>query len=659
MSIIEEITDIESITINTPTLIDESKFRFYMKDFIKSAGGINITITKNDIDKHMQLLRRKYRINPSKSQLRYIYEKFFSDIPLNTIFGRFLIKKACRSRSGVLVSTVVLRPDVFSCPKKCAYCPTETNLNGNPTQPKSYLSSEPAMLRALQYNFDVRGQIWDRIRAYIKTGNIRESESTNMISSYKMEIILSGGTWESYPYEYRKSVMNELYWAANTYGNNNDRLIKNIDDEITINETAKYRIVGLTIETRPDFITKTSIRDYRRWGVTRVQIGVQHYDDKILDGIKRECYTKDTISAIRILKQVGFKVVCHLMPDLPGSSPELDKWMFNQSITNPDLQFDDVKVYPTAICQSSNPNLIVKSDIADWYKAGTYIPYAEKNLNDLIQVIKYYKTNIQPWIRIQRLVRDIPKQSIEAGYERVSNLRQVIQDQMKKEGTRCNCIRCMEIGDDDNLMDCAKLVVRQYKASKGQEFFISIESNKQSNIISWDYWSYILFQFSYYIMLFLYGTKTYWSGNLKTYNGLIGFCRLRIDPNPGGHIIPELLNCALIREVHVYGHSLGVGSHGNSSQHRGYGQLLVKSAEEIAIICGYKKVAVIAGVGTREYYKNKCGYHIEGTYMIKNLDKKYLSFQEKKKLFLLFQYGLFILLISAVLIKWILTDLYY
>jgi histone acetyltransferase (RNA polymerase elongator complex component) len=143
--------------------------------------------------------------------MRYIYNKYYSDTPLNKTFGRYLIKKAMRSRSGVLVTTVVLEPSVFSCPKKCSYCPTETDLEGRPTQPKSYLSTEPAMLRAIQYNFDVKGQIWDRIKSYINTGNIRESSG-----SVKMEVILSGGTWESYPYKYRDRVMNEIYWAANT-----------------------------------------------------------------------------------------------------------------------------------------------------------------------------------------------------------------------------------------------------------------------------------------------------------------------------------------------------------------------------------------------------------------------------------------------------------
>jgi ELP3 family radical SAM enzyme/protein acetyltransferase len=617
MSTIQQTNDIESIAAK-PLLVNENKNKLFVKDLIKAVGGTNMTPTNCDITLYITQLKKKYRVCPSKNQMRYIYEKYFNDTPLNNILGRYMIKKAVRSRSGVLVSTIVLKPDVFSCPKKCSYCPTETDLDGKPTQPKSYLSTEPAMLRALQYNFDIKGQLWDRIKSYILTGNIIGSSDKTQ-HSYKLEIILSGGTWESYPYAYRNQVMNEMYWGANTYGSD-PRPMLSIEEEILINERANYRIIGLTLETRPDFITKTSIKDYRRWSVTRVQIGVQHYDDTILEKINRECSTTETIKAIKMLKQSGFKVVCHLMPDLPGSSPQLDKWMFDQAIHNPDLQFDDVKVYPTAVCQSSDENHIVTSDIASWYKEGSYVPYAEKNLKDLIDVLKYYKQNIQPWIRIQRLVRDIPERSIEAGYEKISNLRQVIQDQMKKEGTRCNCIRCMEIGDDNNLRKTASVVVRQYEASGGQEYYISIESNTKTSVFSYDFWLYVWFLITYYYYLFFFGKKTYWSGNMKTYNGLIGFCRFRIDPNPGGGFIPELKNCALIREVHVYGLSLGVGYDSNdSSQHKGFGQLLVKTSEEIAKQNGYSKIAVIAGVGTREYYKNKCGYHLEGTYMVKHI----------------------------------------
>ena len=622
-------TEIEMIGNNVPSLNDENKIKVFVKELLTTLGSVDMIPDEKEIERFISKLRNKYKINVKKAQMRYIYEKYLlKDFPeLNYVMSRYFIKKSTRSRSGVLVSTITLKPDKFSCPKKCSYCPTETDLQGNPTQPKSYLSSEPAMLRALQYNFDVKGQLWDRIRSYIKTGNISNisnisnDSKNNNNTSYKLEMILSGGTWESYSYDYRNQVMHEIYYAANTFGC--ERQMLPFDDEVKINETTRYRIIGMTIETRPDFITNQSIRDYRRWGVTRVQIGVQHYDDEILKKLNRECTTSDTIKAIKLLKQTGFKVVCHLMPDLPGSSPFKDILMFFQAINDPDVQFDDVKIYPTAVCKSNNPNLIVKSDIADWYEKGEYMPYAEKNIRDLINVLKYYKQNIQPWVRIQRLVRDIPSTSIESGYEKITNLRQIIQDEMKKEKFKCRCIRCMEIGDDNSLMETAKIVVRKYEASEGDEYFISIESNKESKFYELDYWKYVWFLIKHYFMLCLFHKEMYWGGNLNTYNGIIGFCRLRIDPNIRSDMFKELTNCALIREVHVYGYSSSIGNTNNnilkSCQHKGFGQRLVLVAEDIALQNGYKKMAVIAGVGTREYYKNKCGYRLEGTYMIKNL----------------------------------------
>jgi ELP3 family radical SAM enzyme/protein acetyltransferase len=604
---IKDIKDIEDFS-KKEKLLDENKLKCVLESLFKETKNAKEMKTIEQISKN---IHKKYKLFVNKNELRHVYEKYYLSNSINPLLVKYMIKREMRSRSGVLVSTIVLKPSVFSCPKKCSYCPTETDINGNPTQPKSYLSSEPAMLRALEYDFEVKGQIYDRIECYIKQGNIQSLDANY---SYKMEIILSGGTWESYPYEYRNTVMNEIYWACNTYKKERD--ILHLEEEIKLNETSQFRVIGLTIETRPDFIKKQSIKDYRRWGVTRVQIGVQHYDDSILDIINRECYTSDTIKSIKMLKECGFKVVCHLMPDLPGSSPEKDKWMFDQALTNEFLQFDDVKIYPTAICKTHDEKYIVKSDINDWYNEGSYIPYAEKNLKDLKDVIKYYKENIQPWVRIQRLVRDIPKKSIEAGYEKVSNLRQIIQEEMKKEGKKCNCIRCFEI--DDNMSINDKVVVRQYKASDGIEYFISIEDFEYLGL------SYLFFLCKYYIAK-SFGYEYFWTGN-NTRKSIIGFCRLRIDKNPGGGYIKELKGGGLIREVHVYGSSIGIGFKDDSSsyksQHKGYGKLLVQTAEKIITQHNLDKSAIIAGVGTREYYKNKCGYHLEGSYMIKKLANK-------------------------------------
>jgi len=584
---------------------------------------------KDDPEKAVKALKRKYQVSPSKREIHKIYTKHFSSVKITPKMRKWMIKKQMRSNSGVLVVTIVLAPNKFSCKYDCAYCPQETDMDGNPTQPRSYLSNEPAMLRALESNFDVKGQFNSRISSYKITGNI-----DNSTQSSKIEVIFSGGTWESYPLEYREQVIRELYWAANTVTNERESL--SVEEEITINETAEYRIIGFTLETRPDNISPETILQYRRWGVTRIQIGVQHYDDAILKMVNRKCYTKDTINAIRLLKQAGIKVVVHLMPDLPGSTPEQDKWMFDEAINNPDLQFDDIKIYPTAVVKTFDDKHIVKSKILDMYNAGTFTPYSEKNVQDLIDVCLYYKTRLNPWVRIQRLVRDIPGTDIAAGYNKMSNLRQLIHNQMKLKGLKCHCIRCMEIGDKehDNLKPI--VAVRRYEASGGTEYHISIEAHKMNFVQKLEFW---VLHFYMYLYTFFTGRLCYWPGDLETYIGLYGFLRLRIDNNPGGGYIPEISGCALVREVHVYGTSLGVGTHqeldgsqqltvtgsqqlgdeSKGSQHRGFGKLLMATAENIAKNAGWDKVAVIAGVGTREYYKNKCGYRLDGTYMVKDL----------------------------------------
>lgn len=604
----------------------------FMDDFLKKVSNSENNL---EINKYFNTIKREHKINPSKRQMRDIFSKKYSNYNTSQQFKRFLVKKAMRSQSGVLVATITLSPSKFSCGYDCYYCPQETDLDGNHTQPRSYMSSEPAMRRAIRHNFDVRDQFWDRINCYIAQGNI----DVNDKSSKKMEVILSGGTWECYPKVERDRFIKECYYAANTYGIEKDRDILSLEEEKKINESTEYRIIGMTLETRPDFINKSSIRSYREYGVTRIQIGVQHYDDNILKKINRQCYTKDTIRAIRLLKQVGLKVVVHLMPDLPGSSPKLDKWMFDMAIYNPDLQFDDVKIYPTAVCKPHNEDFIIKSKISEWYKNGEYKPYAEENINELIDVIKYYFVNINPWVRVQRCIRDIPGCSIESGYQKKSNLRQMIQEKMDVLNEKTFDIRSMEVKESDYVKYPARLTVLKYEASGGTEYHIMMNAFEDNFLDKIKYKIFCVWSLIFYIC---FGKKLYWS-NLDYYIKNFGFLRLRIDKNPGGDIIPEINNTALIREVHVYGNSLGVGSSNKSSQHRGYGQLMMLVAEDIAKENGFYKTSVIAGIGTREYYKNKCGYSLIGEYMIKDLkDDRFIK--------LIFKLSILILILS-----WIIT----
>ena len=582
--------------------INDLVFEFISKD----CNNLNY-------DSEFKLLCKKYSIVPSKNQVRKVYETKFSYVKISNNMKRWMIKKVTRSESGVLVVTIVTKPGdniKFSCPEKCAYCPTETNLNGKPTQPKSYISTEPAMLRALQSNFDIKGQVNDRLKSYINTGNIKENKQKK-----KIEVILSGGTWDVMPKSYRDQVINELYWSFNTFGEKTPREMLSIAEEIIINQTSLYGVIGLSIETRPDYITKKSICNYLNYGVTRVQIGVQHTDDNVLKYIKRGCLTKHTIRAMRLLKMVGLKIVVHIMPDLPSSSKEKDILMFKRLLEDSDLQFDDIKIYPTAVIKSASDDLIVTSDINKWYVEGSYKPYAENNINDLFDVCIFYKSQVKPWVRIERLIRDIPKKSIEVGYNGISNLRQLILERMTKNSQKCNCIRCREVKNNFDKYNESKLVVRKYLASKGIEYHITIETDKY-------YWSvgYILFLFLYFLNKIFLNKIIYYSGNNKLYEHCFGFLRLRIDPTPGGDIVPEIHNCGLIRELHVYGISTDVGNNCDlSSQHKGIGQKLIKTAEDIIKTHKLNKCAIIAGVGAREYYKNKCNYYLDGRYMIKDL----------------------------------------
>ena len=608
--------DIEDI--NTPNNTQGTLISSFVEDLIYESSHMT---EKEEIENLFSKLKKKHRVSVSKRDVRKIIRT-----EMTPTFKRWLIKTANRTDSGVLVVTITLSPHKFSCKYNCYYCPQETDLKGVHTQPRSYLSTEPAMLRALttrsnmnSYDFDVRNQFLNRIQAYKYNGIIGESKS-----SKKIEVILSGGTWESYPLEYRDQVINELYWSANTI--EASRAINSLEQEITENETTEYRIIGLTLETRPDNITKTNILNYLRYGVTRIQLGEQTDNDTILEKINRRCYKAHTIAAHRLLKQAGFKVVAHLMPDLPGSSPEADIEMFSHYLTDPDLAFDDVKIYPTAVCKSPDPERIVSSKIAEWYEAGLYTPYAETNIEDLYDVLMYYKTRVPPWVRIQRVVRDIPGKSIEAGYHKISNLRQILHTKMKAKGLKCNCIYCMEA---DKYMGTPILVKRAYWASGGLEIHLSVEAHKMNFYQSLQYYWFMFWAcvrgLFYWALGMAAFTMPIWSGSLDTYVGLYGFLRLRIDAAPGGDFVPEINGCALIREVHVYGQSLGVCSAGpsdtktQSGQHRGYGKMLVTAAEKIAAQHGFHEVAVIAGVGTREYYKNKCGYTLDKHYMKKTI----------------------------------------
>ncbi len=470
---------------------------------------------------------------------------------------RLLKKRQCRSWSGVLVVTVVTRPDTFSCPFDCKYCPNE------PGQPRSYLSSEPAVARANENNFDAKDQVYSRLNMLRKNGHTLN----------KIEIIVLGGTFSTYPRAYQEEFLRDVFYAANTYGSTREscdpRERLSIAEEQRINETAHYRVIGISLETRPDLITHKELMRFRSLGCTRVQLGIQHTADSVLQRVNRGHDAYAGIKAIALLRYYGFKIDLHVMPDLPGSNPDMDKVMLRTILTSPDYSPDYLKIYP---CLD-----VDFTEIREWKKTGQWKPYAEENGGEqLYEVCMEAKIHSQYHIRYNRIQRDFPEAKPGVlGFESQaikSNFRQLLLNRCEKAGIVCKCIRCREV--KGKALGAYRFFVDKYAAAVGTEYFISCESRDRSV--------------------------------------LYGFVRLRIA-NETKH------EAALVRELHVYGYLQNPGERNSvGTQHNGIGKQLMKFAEAIAWVCAKQRVLVISGVGVREYYR-KLGYTFEpdGQYMVK------------------------------------------
>ena len=521
-----------------------------------------------------------------KSILLYAYNRISTqkEIKRDDGFLRMLQKKPCRNISGIVSITLLTSPtpdkQKFSCKHNCYYCPNE------PGQPRSYLSKEPAVQRANRNNFDATEQMIDRLNTLAMNGHEID----------KLEIIIEGGTFTEYPENYLEKFIRDMIYVANTYYDDIKRIKYDIEKEIEINEISKVRIIGICCETRPDCIVNEKekwLKNFRKWGITRVQIGVQHIDDAILEKINRGHKLEDSIKGIKILKDNCFKVDIHIMPDLPGSSLESDKNMLWYLYNSSNLQPDQIKVYPCEV--------VPWTIIEQWFKRGEYEPYATKQPKEFVNLIKDFILQCPPWIRLPRIVRDIPSTYILGG-NKITNLRQLVEDMIKRDNKVCMEMRYRECGRHAiySRKD-AELIVRNYKANKGREHFISYESpNKVA---------------------------------------LFGFLRLRFPKNNNDIIFDELKDTALIRELHVYGNMLPVGMRKkNIPQHTGLGKMMLEKAEEIALEMNYKKIAVISGIGVTKYYK-KFGYKQEGNYLVKKIcyeDYEIVRYFSLMMLFILF-----------------------
>lgn len=498
---------------------------------------------------------------PTKKQLSKTYHALLeSGVIEQNEYLESMISPKLHFSSGVMVLTVVMKPDRFSCSFNCFYCPNE-----QPNQPRSYLSSEPLMKQAQELDFDTIKQFYHR-------GKIMYEHERKLD---KLEVILVGGSFTSYSHDYQEEFVTDIYYAANTFHSmiRNEQIREKFDlkTEQECNETAECRIISMTPETNPILVTPEEIIRWRRFGFTKCQLGVQHTNTDILKKVNRHCYYDSVVKAIRLLKDSAMKVDIHLMPNLPSATPELDIEMFDQIINDPDLQADQWKIYPCTVMPFST--------IKDWYEAGTYIPYSE---DELKRVIKHALVNVPPYIRVNRVTRDFPLSSILAGISK-TELRDIVMREMEEEGLQCNEIRAREVKDKEFNRDDVELVVRKYFASDGLEYFISHESKDRKTLYS--------------------------------------LLRLRINSINNECVFKELNNVFLLRELHIFGKMLchNTKSVSSDTQHNGLGKELIRRAEEITMECGYDKIVVISGVGVKGYYKNLGFVETVGGYLIKTL----------------------------------------
>ncbi len=502
---------------------------------------------------------------PPTATLRKAY--FAAGGERGTSLDKVLTRRGVRSLSGVAIVTVLTKP--YACPGKCVYCPTEAIM------PKSYLSNEPAAMRALVNEFDPWRQVEMRLRALTDNGHPAD----------KIELIVKGGTWSAYAWEYRQWFIKRCFDAANAFGA--ERRKSSMKRATTLaaahvaNETAKHRIIGLTLETRPDWITPDEIVRLRELGCTRVELGVQSVDDRILELTKRGHDVASVVAAARLLKDAGYKTDFHMMPQLPGATPKSDLAEMRAIFDDPRFRPDMIKIYPCVTVELA--------ELHEWWKDGRYVPYSDEKL---VETLIAAKTAVPRYCRISRLIRDIPSTSIVAG-NAVTNLRQVVQAKMKERGLRCACLRCREIGraaqEEPRLARLTPaLFDDEYVANAGTEHFLSFEDRKRRAVFA--------------------------------------FCRLRLPAKtpqsetlPLHEKMPEIRGAAFVRELHTYGHHVRIDEReAGAAQHKGLGRALMAEAERIASEAGYEKIAVIAGVGVRGYYR-KLGYRRQGTYMLKTL----------------------------------------
>ena len=459
------------------------------------------------------------------------------------------MKKLARTISGVTPVAAMTRP--MKCPGQCLYCPTFANT------PRSYTPESPAVFRARRCDYDPGQQVALRLRVLEEMGHPTD----------KVELIIMGGTFLAQPLDYQYEFIKGCYDALN------ERESATLEEAKRLNEAANHRCTGLCIETRPDWCREEEVERMLEFGTTRVELGVQTLDDDIYRLVRRGHLVEDVIRATSLLKEHGFKVYYHWMPGLPGSSPEQDLELSKKLFDDARFRPDGLKLYPTMVVEGT--------ELEKWYQEGRFIPY---DFDTMVNLLVDIKSMVPRYVRISRVLRDIPPQFITGGPK--NSLRGLLRERLQERGLECLCIRCREYGHrarDGWEIGEPQIVRMDYEASDGREIFLSFEDERET---------------------------------------LFGLLRLRIQEKP----VPVLKqeqggSLAIIRELHIFGPEVPLAEQRpDAAQHKGIGRALLREAERIAaeeFRAG--QMLVLSGVGAREYYRTESGYRSLGEYMVKEL----------------------------------------
>ena len=552
----------------------EKACRKIIEDII--SGKIS---TRRDLEVSKRQLCRDLKLSRFMSNADILN---YATLEEKELVSGILKKKPTRTMSGVAIVAVMCHP--HKCPHgRCFYCP-ESDI-----APPSYTGEEPAALRGRMYDFHPYVQCFNRLKQLKTIGHPID----------KVELIIMGGTFPSRDLCYQEWFVSQCLKAMTDFGliieNKPDNfeydmnfdeihsfekgVLKSyppsdyvlIDDVQKANETSKVRCVGMTFETRPDYCKKEHINRMLDFGVTRVELGVQTLSDELYEKIKRGHTIADVIEANQLLRDSAVKVAMHMMPGL-FSDEKQDLKMFKQLFSDDNFKPDMLKIYPCLVTKGS--------ELYDLWKEGKYAPYTDEEAVELIVKVKKI---LPKWVRTMRIQRDIPSTLIEAGVKK-SNLGELVYNRLDEEHISCQCIRCREIGHKKTSrnysLDDFEFMSERYNACGGEEHFLSIEDFNQESIA--------------------------------------GFLRLRFPSK--NHFRPEIRDeTALVRELHVYGNMIKIGDKNPKiGQHTGFGERLLREAENLAIDNGKEEIAIISGIGTRNYYR-KFGYEKVGPYMLKSI----------------------------------------